>query len=192
MHRGRKGRLSLLCRWWSPAGGALQHREGGRPVGGMDPQKHSVGCSRSANKFGDGNWFPLGFQLGNGRGRWCWPAPLFLVELSSVFQGSTSLPPSVLSPSSSLRAELLSFNIPDVKSHWLSELTQSGPSAFASQTRGFCLAGWAAPPPPWLPLASLCSAHCLSALPILFCGPLVYAWLQRVHYASLLVVFWVI
>ena len=40
-----------------------------------------------------------------------------------------------------LRAELLTFNIPDVKSHWLSELTLSGPSAFASQTQGLCLAG---------------------------------------------------
>ena len=36
----------------------------------------------------------------------------------------------------SLRAELLTFNIPDVKSCWLSELTQSGPSAFASQISG--------------------------------------------------------
>ena len=47
-------------------GGLL--REGGRPVGGMDPQKHSVGCLRGASKFGEGNWFPLGFRLGMGKG----------------------------------------------------------------------------------------------------------------------------
>ena len=31
MHRGRRGRLSSLCLWWSASGGALQHQEGGRP-----------------------------------------------------------------------------------------------------------------------------------------------------------------
>ena len=43
VHRGGRSRLSLLCLWWSPVGGALQHHEGGRPIGGMDPQKHSIG-----------------------------------------------------------------------------------------------------------------------------------------------------
>ena len=40
-----------------------------------------------------------------------------------------------------LRAELLPFNLPDVKSRLLSEHTPSTPSAFASQTWGLCLAG---------------------------------------------------
>ena len=40
-----------------------------------------------------------------------------------------------------LRAELLAYNLPDVKSRLLSEHASSGPSAFASQTRGLCLAG---------------------------------------------------
>ena len=44
------------------------------------------------------NWFPLGFRLGDGRGRWHLPAPLFPTELSSVSRGSTTLPPSVLLP----------------------------------------------------------------------------------------------
>ena len=44
------------------------------------------------------------------------------------------------------------FHIPDVKSRWLSELMQSGPSAFACQTWGLCLAGG-------LPL------HCPGSLP---------------------------
>ena len=96
----REGRLSSLCCQWSFAGGALQHgREAGRPVGGVDPQKQSIGCLRGASKFGDRNWFPLGFRLGDGRGRWCWPAPLFPTELSSALRGSTPLPPGVLLPS---------------------------------------------------------------------------------------------
>ena len=40
-----------------------------------------------------------------------------------------------------LRAVLLPYNLPDVKSGLLSEHTPSSPSAFASQTRGLCLAG---------------------------------------------------
>ena len=55
VHRGGRGRLSLLCHRWSTAGGALKHREGGRPIRGMDPQKHSVGRLRGASKFSDGN-----------------------------------------------------------------------------------------------------------------------------------------
>ena len=133
----------------------------------MDPQKHSVGCLRSARKLGDRNWFRLGFQLGHGRGRWHWPAPFFPAELNSVFWGSTPLPPLSSRPPA-LRAEMLTYNIPDVKSHWLSELMESSPSAFASQTRGLCLARRAAPPPPRLPTTILCSAYGFSALPTLF------------------------
>ena len=47
-----------------------------------------------------------------------------------------------LSPSlPTLRAELLTYNLLDVKSRSLSKHIPSGPSAFASQTRGLCLAG---------------------------------------------------
>ena len=70
-------------------------REAGRPVGGMDPREHSFGRLCGASKFGDGNRFPLGFRLGDGRRRWHWRVPLFPAELSSVFQGSTTLPPVV-------------------------------------------------------------------------------------------------
>ena len=73
----------------------------GRLVRGIDPQKHSIGCLHSASNYGDRNWFPLGFWLGDGRGRWRWPAPLFPVKLNSVFWGSTPLPPVVLLPSRS-------------------------------------------------------------------------------------------
>ena len=75
--QGWEGQAQLALPRWFPAGGALWHQEGGRPVGGMDPQKHSVGCLCSVSKFDDGNWFPLEFRLGDGRGRWRLPAPLF-------------------------------------------------------------------------------------------------------------------
>ena len=92
----------------------MRHQEGVRPTGGMDPQKHSIGCLCGARKFPDRNWFPLGFGLGDGRGRWRWRAPLFPAKLSSGVRGSTPLPPIVLQPSHS-RAELLPYNLPDVK-----------------------------------------------------------------------------
>ena len=96
----------------------------------MDPQKHSVGCLCSASKFRDGNWFPFGVWLGNGRGRWPFTELFYPAELSSSYRAQQlSLPGSCHLPCS-LRAELFTFNIPDVKSHWLSELMQSGPSTF--------------------------------------------------------------
>ena len=64
MHRGGRGRLSSLFLWRSASGGALQHWEGARPAGGMDLQKHSVGCLRGASKFPGRNLFPLGLWLG--------------------------------------------------------------------------------------------------------------------------------
>ena len=92
------GTVSASCQW-SPVGGALQQGDGGRPIGGMDLQKHSVVCLHGASKFGDGNWFPLKFRLGDGRGRGCLPAPLFPTELSSVFWSSATLPAGILLPS---------------------------------------------------------------------------------------------
>ena len=154
------GQAKLPLLWVIPWGRGLAAPEGGRPIGGMDPQKHSIWCLCRASKFSEGNWFPLGFWLGDGWGRWHFPVPLFPTELSSVFWGSTTLPPGVLSPSP-LRAELLTYNIPDVKSCWLSELTLSGPSAFASQTLGVL-------PCPGLPLhhpgslPPVCVAHTIS------------------------------
>ena len=61
-------------------------------AGGMDPQKHSVGCLHGARKVSDRNWFPLGFWPGNGRGRWRWQAPLFPVKVSSVIPGLSKSP----------------------------------------------------------------------------------------------------
>ena len=56
---------------------------------------------------------------------------------------STSLP--------AFRAELLTYDLPDAKSRLLSEHSPSGPSTFASQTRGLCLASEPPPHPGSLP-----------------------------------------
>ena len=106
-------------------------------------------------------------------------------------QGAQQLSLPLSSSLPAFRAELLTYNLPDAKSCLLWEHSPSGPSAFSSQTRGLCLAG-ELPLCPWLPPASPWSAHCLAALPTLFRGPLICAWLQRLCTTSLLVVFWVI
>ena len=60
-------------------------------------------------------------------------------ELCSPGAQQLSLPLSSSLPA--FRAELLTYDLPDAKSRLLSEHTPSGPSAFASQTQGLCLAG---------------------------------------------------
>ena len=59
-------------------------------------------------------------------------------ELCSQGAQQLSLPLSSSLPA--FRAELLTYDLPDAKSRLLSEHTPSGPSAFASQTQGLCLA----------------------------------------------------
>ena len=184
MHRGGRSRLSSLFLWRSASGGALRHQEGVRPAGGMDPQKHSFGCLCGASKFPGRNRFPLGFSLGDGRGRWRWRAPLFPTKLSSVVRGSTTVPPVFLQPSH-FRAELLAYNLPDVKFRSLSEHTLSGPSAFASQTRGLCLASGPPLRPGSLPPVRV--AHTTS-LPFLPSSVGLYSALGSRD--SILLVFW--
>ena len=48
-------------------------------------------------------------RLGDGRGRWHLPAPLFPDELSSVSRGSTTLPPGVLSHSTFSKSRDVDF-----------------------------------------------------------------------------------
>ena len=60
--QGQEGQTQLALLLVSPAGGALQHQDGGRPVRGMDPQKYSIGHLHSISKFGKWNWFPLEFR----------------------------------------------------------------------------------------------------------------------------------
>ena len=56
-------------------------------------------------------------------------------------QGAQQLSLPLSSSLPTFRAELLTYDLPDAKSRLLSEHSPSGPSAFASQTRGLCLAG---------------------------------------------------
>ena len=57
-------------------------------------------------------------------------------ELCRLGAQQLSLPLSSSLPA--FRAGLLTYDLPDAKSRLLSEHSLSGPSAFASQTRGFC------------------------------------------------------
>ena len=136
MHRGGRGRCSSLFLRRSASGGALQHQEGVRPARGMDPQKHRVGCAVQASSLaGTGSLWDFGWGMGEGNGageRLCF-SPSY--ALSSGAQ-QLSLPFSSSPPV--LQADLLTYNLPDVKSCLVSEHTPSGPSAFASQTRGLC------------------------------------------------------
>ena len=132
---------------------------------------------------------PFGILAGGWAREMVLVRPLFPAKLSSVVR-QLSHPLSSSPPA--LQAELLAYNLLDVKSCLLLEHTPSVLSTFASQTQGLCLAG-GPPLRPWFPPASPCSAHRLAALlPTLFRGPLVCALLQRLRSASLLVVFWVI
>ena len=60
-------------------------------------------------------------------------------QLCPPWAQQLSLPLSYSLPA--FRSELLTYDLPDAKSRLLLEHTPSGPSAFASQTQGLCLAG---------------------------------------------------
>ena len=145
MHGGGRSRLSSLFLRRSASGGALRHWEGGRPSEGWIRRSTALGvCAVQASSVtGTGSLWDFGWGVGEGEGasqRLCSPPSR---ALSSGAQ-QRSLPLSSGPPV--LRAELLAHNLPDVTSHWLTEYTPSGPSAFASQTRGLCLAGHAGCP----------------------------------------------
>ena len=93
---------------------------------------------QASSVMGTGSLWDFGWGMGeeDGAGKCVCSPPRFTL-LSGAQQ--LSLPLSSSPPV--LRAELLAYNLPDVKSCLLSEHTPSGPSAFASQTRGLCLAG---------------------------------------------------
>ena len=106
----------------------------------MVPQKHSIGCCavQRSSLAGTGSLCDFGWGMGKGDGTGeCLCSPPSCALLSMAQQLSLQLsssPPT-------LRAELLTYNLPDVKSCSLSEHTLSSPSAFASQTPGLCFAG---------------------------------------------------
>ena len=102
-------------------------------------------------------------------------------------QGAQQLSLPLSSSLPAFRAELLTYDLPDAKSHLLSEHTPSGrPLRFCKPDSG-ALLGRGAAPPPWLPPASPWSTHRLAALPTLFRGPLVCACLRR---DSVLLILW--
>ena len=151
----------------------------------MDPEKHSVGHLRSVSKFSDGNWFPLEFQLGDGREKWRLPAPLFPHQALS-FWGSTTLPPGVLLPSLQSVSRAV-----DLKCQMLSPAScqnscSPSPPLLQARIRGLCLAGQAAPPPPGsLPPVRVALT---ASLPFLPSSVGLLAWLGSG--VSVLLVFW--
>ena len=96
-------------------------------------------CEVQASSLtGTGSLWDFGWGMGEGDGageRLCSPPSC---ALSSGAQ-QLSFPLSSSPPA--LRAHLLTYNLPDVKSHLLSEHTPSSLSIFASQSPGLCLAG---------------------------------------------------
>ena len=66
--QGREGQAQLAFPWRSTLGGALQHQEGVRPAGGLDPQKYSVGCLCASSLAGTGSLWEFGWGMGEGDG----------------------------------------------------------------------------------------------------------------------------
>ena len=93
---------------------------------------------QASSLTGTGSLWDFGWGMGEGDGAGeCLCSPPSCALLSGAQQLSLLLfssPPIV-------RADLLTYNLPDVKARLLSEHTPSGPSVFASQTRGLCFAG---------------------------------------------------
>ena len=187
MHGGGRGRLSSLFLQRNTLGAPLWHREGVTPTGGMDPQKQALGVfeEQASSLAGTGSLWDLAGE---------WAREMVLASVFFPRQTELCLPGAQqlsLPLSSSLpafRAELLTYDLPDAKSSLLWEYTLSGPSAFASQTLGLCLARWAGCPSTPGSLPPVRVAGTTSALPTLLRGFLLQAWLQRVCPASLLVV----
>ena len=151
MHGGRRGRLSLLFRF--SFGDPL--REGPRGTGReSDPPEGWIRRStafgvcwvQASSLAGTSSLWDFGWEMGKGDGageRLCSPPSCAL----SLGAQQLSLPLSSSPPT--LQAELLTYNLPDIKSRWLSEHTPSGPYAFASQTGGSALpAGCPSTPAP--------------------------------------------
>ena len=102
--------LSSLCCRWSPEGRALQHQEGGRPIRGMDPQKHSAWAFAWCKQVWWQDLVPFGISSGGweremGLASAFVPPPRWTLS----FQGSTTLPPSVLSPSPLCESRAVDF-----------------------------------------------------------------------------------
>ena len=133
--------------WEGPCGTG---RESDLPMEGWICRSTALGvCTVQASSLtGIGSLWDFGWGMGEGDGsgeHLCsLPSCALLSRAQQLSLPLSSSPPAV-------RAELLTYNLPDVKSRLLSEHTPSSPSAFASQTRGLCFAGRLPLHPGWLP-----------------------------------------
>ena len=84
---------------------------------------------------------PFGILAGGWAGEMALASSFVLHQTELCRPGAQQLSLPLSSSLSAFRAELLTYDLPDAKSRLLSEHSLSGPSAFASQTRGLCLAG---------------------------------------------------
>ena len=87
-------------------------------------------------------------------------ASAFVPRQTELCPGAQQLSLPLSSSLPAFRAELLTYDLPDAKSCLLSEHSPSGPSTFASQTQGLCLASRL----PLLPAPSRQSVQCAPPL----------------------------
>ena len=84
---------------------------------------------------------PFGILAGGWAGEMALASTFVPCQTELCHPGAQQLSLPLSSSPPVFRAELLTYDLPDAKSRLLSEHTPSGPSAFASQTQGLCLAG---------------------------------------------------
>ena len=84
---------------------------------------------------------PFGILAGGWAGEMALASAFVPHQAELCRQGAQQLSLPLSSSLPAFRAELLTYDLPDAKSRLLWEHSPSGPSAFASQTRGLCLAG---------------------------------------------------
>ena len=84
---------------------------------------------------------PFGILAGGWAGEMALASAFVPHQTELCLQGARQLSLPLSSSLPAFRAELLTYDLPDAKSRLLWEHSPSGPSAFASQTRGLCLAG---------------------------------------------------
>ena len=93
---------------------------------------------QASSLAGTSSLWDFGWEMGEGDGAGEHLCSPLSCALSSGAQ-QLSLPLSSSPPA--LQAELLTYNLPDVKSHLLSKHTRSGSCALTNQTQGLCFAG---------------------------------------------------
>ena len=98
--------------------------------------KLGVCVVEASSVTGTGSLWDFGWGMGEGDGA---GKPLCSLPSCALSSGAQQLSLPLSSSPPALRVELLTYNLPDVKSRLLSEHTPSGPSVFASQTWGLCL-----------------------------------------------------